>query len=47
MADLPKRQGGRTGLQDKTAALLKGPLASDVYAEAKRRLAAAGSVPAR
>jgi hypothetical protein len=46
MTDLPKRQLGRTGLQDNIATLLKGLLPPDVYAEAKRRLAAAGSVPA-
>jgi aryl-alcohol dehydrogenase-like predicted oxidoreductase len=33
-------------LQDNIDALLKGPLAADVYAEAKRRLAMAGSAPA-
>jgi aryl-alcohol dehydrogenase-like predicted oxidoreductase len=32
-------------LQDNINALLQGPLPSDVYTEAKRRLAAAGSVP--
>jgi aryl-alcohol dehydrogenase-like predicted oxidoreductase len=32
-------------LQDNINALLAGPLPADVYAEAKRRLAAAGSVP--
>ncbi|MPZ50518.1 MAG: aldo/keto reductase [Dehalococcoidia bacterium] len=33
-------------LQDNINALLKGPLPSDLYEEAKRRLAAAGSTPA-
>jgi aryl-alcohol dehydrogenase-like predicted oxidoreductase len=33
-------------LQDNVNALLKGPLSPDVYAEAKRRLALAGSAPA-
>jgi aryl-alcohol dehydrogenase-like predicted oxidoreductase len=33
-------------LNDNINALLKGPLPAEVYAEAKRRLAAAGSVPA-
>jgi hypothetical protein len=32
-------------LQDNDDALLKGPLPPDVYEEAKRRLAAAGSAP--
>jgi aryl-alcohol dehydrogenase-like predicted oxidoreductase len=32
-------------LQDNINALLKGPLPSDLYAEAKRRLADAGSAP--
>jgi hypothetical protein len=32
-------------LQDNIDALLKGPLPPDLYAEAKRRLAAAGSMP--
>jgi aryl-alcohol dehydrogenase-like predicted oxidoreductase len=34
-----------THLRDNIHALLKGPLPSDLYAEAKRRLAAAGSAP--
>jgi aryl-alcohol dehydrogenase-like predicted oxidoreductase len=34
-----------THLQDNINALLKGPLAPDLYAETKRRLAAAGSAP--
>jgi aryl-alcohol dehydrogenase-like predicted oxidoreductase len=33
-------------LQDNINALLKGPLSPDLYEEAKRRLAAAGSAPA-
>jgi aryl-alcohol dehydrogenase-like predicted oxidoreductase len=33
-------------LQDNLAAARKGPLPPDVYEEAKRRLAAAGSAPA-
>jgi aryl-alcohol dehydrogenase-like predicted oxidoreductase len=33
-------------LQDNIQALLKGPLPADLYEEAKRRLAAAGSAPA-
>ena len=32
-------------LQDNLSALLKGPLPQDFYAEAKSRLAAAGSLP--
>jgi aryl-alcohol dehydrogenase-like predicted oxidoreductase len=34
-------------LQDNINALIKGPLSPEVYGEAKRRLAAAGSAPAR
>jgi aryl-alcohol dehydrogenase-like predicted oxidoreductase len=34
-------------LQDNLNALLKGPLPADLYEEAKRRLAAAGSAPGR
>ena len=34
-------------LQDNVAILQKGPLPADQYAEAKRRLAEAGSAPAR